>query len=108
MTRTNVGDDEATSRRWPARQAPSGTDLSRNPAGPNETYHAPEGCFAQMAGQLRDINGDRLTIQDVDWSQWETELAAVIQSVISCESFVDQRALESLRPEKGHGDPAID
>lgn len=50
-----------------------------------------------IAGQFADSFGKRLTMQDVDWSQWQPELAAVIRSIISCESFVDQRALESLR-----------
>ncbi|MGW5216381.1 hypothetical protein ACWEQA_00795 [Nocardia sp. NPDC004085] len=51
-----------------------------------------------IAGQFKDIIGSALTMQDVDWSQWERELSAVIRSIIACESFVDQRALESLRP----------
>ncbi|WP_040694349.1 hypothetical protein [Nocardia vinacea] len=57
------------------------------------------------AGQFEDIMGQGLTMQDVDWLQWERELSAVIRSIISCESYVDQRALESLRPDsRDHSD----
>lgn len=50
-----------------------------------------------IAGQFSDSFGRNLTMQDVDWSQWKPQLTAVIRSIISCESFVDQRSLESIR-----------
>ncbi|OXR47110.1 hypothetical protein B7C42_00232 [Nocardia cerradoensis] len=50
-----------------------------------------------MYGQFEDIMGENFSMDDADWSEWETTIAAVIRSITYCESFVDLRALESLR-----------
>ncbi|WP_067905068.1 hypothetical protein [Nocardia vaccinii] len=48
-------------------------------------------------GQFEDIMGENFSMEDADWSEWESTIAAVIRSITYCESFVDLRALESLR-----------
>lgn len=50
-----------------------------------------------MYGQFEDIMGDNFSMNDTDWSEWEITIAAVLRSIMHCESFVDLRALESLK-----------
>lgn len=51
-----------------------------------------------MYGQFEDIMGTNFSMEDADWSEWESTITAVIRSVTQSESFVDLRALESIRP----------
>lgn len=47
-----------------------------------------------LAGQLRDVLGDRLRMQDSDWSQWDATLKAVVSSLLGTENVIRFDGLE--------------
>jgi hypothetical protein len=61
---------------------------------PHVNVHIADSLGIQLvAGQLQDLLGPNLFMDDADWSAWDSVLSSVLRSLLATESYFDLQAL---------------